>query len=341
MKTNNTNRKKYYLNSNHCIDCGKEICSVSLRCIHCFNKKQIGRKLSEETRRKISVARRDESLYVCPVCGGEKSWGSVVCRKCHHKQLSFNPVNRKAMTGSSPLKGIPRPDEVKKKISEKLKGNIPWNKGRKTDKPPWNKGLTKETSKAVAKYVENSSKTRKGKKRPFNFNNLELRKKMSDIKKGDKNPAKRPEVKEKIRSSVLQMYEKHPEILENRKRSGLNQFSGGFTDIERMIAEELRLKNIGFVHNRRVGRYFADFLIFDRVIIECDGEYWHQDKEKESRRNKYLYDRGYFIFHLDEKRIRDDPKECVKSTVCIAQDLLKWPPYPKGAGQIKREASIQ
>jgi hypothetical protein len=31
--------------------------------------------------------------------------------------------------------------EVRVQISNKLKGNIPWNKGLKTNKPAWNKGL--------------------------------------------------------------------------------------------------------------------------------------------------------------------------------------------------------
>ena len=53
-------------------------------------------------------------------------------------------------------KGIPMSEEQKKKISETLMGNIPWNKGKKTgkpawntgkkmDKPPWNKGKKMDT----------------------------------------------------------------------------------------------------------------------------------------------------------------------------------------------------
>jgi hypothetical protein len=46
--------------------------------------------------------------------------------------------------------------------SEKRKGKIPWNKGKKTG-PSWNKGLTKETDARVAAYgqshIANKSKT--------------------------------------------------------------------------------------------------------------------------------------------------------------------------------------
>jgi len=66
-------------------------------------------------------------------------------------------------------------DEVKKKIGEKSKGRIPWNKGKKgiysedtlkrisetqIGKKPWNKGLIKETDERVKKY----SKSRIGMK---------------------------------------------------------------------------------------------------------------------------------------------------------------------------------
>ncbi len=71
---------------------------------------------------------------------------------------------------SNARKGIPGPNkgrsdlgprtvETKKKISDANKGRPSPNKGKKSLHPPWNKGLTKETSEAVAKYsVPNPNK---------------------------------------------------------------------------------------------------------------------------------------------------------------------------------------
>ena len=50
----------------------------------------------------------------------------------------------------------PRSEETKRKIRETLKGQIPWNKGKKTGQIPWNKGkhLSKETKKKISKGMK-------------------------------------------------------------------------------------------------------------------------------------------------------------------------------------------
>lgn len=47
--------------------------------------------------------------------------------------------------------------------SESRKGKTPWNKGKKTGKPSWNSGLTKETDPRVAEYgkTKSSNKSKK------------------------------------------------------------------------------------------------------------------------------------------------------------------------------------
>jgi group I intron endonuclease len=56
-----------------------------------------------------------------------------------------------------------RPQWIVDKISNSLKGHIPWNKGKKGIMPvPWNKGLTKETNEKIAKGTEKMAKKKKG-----------------------------------------------------------------------------------------------------------------------------------------------------------------------------------
>jgi very-short-patch-repair endonuclease len=125
--------------------------------------------------------------------------------------------------------------------------------------------------------------------------------------------------KDKIRKTLLKTYKERPEILENRKVSGINQFSGKYSSIEKLIADVLKSKRIFFYHNLKIGKYFADFVIFHNVIIECDGEYWHRDKEKDLKRDAYMMDRGYYVFRLSGKRIIKNPTECVDTIVNIIQ----------------------
>lgn len=184
----------------------------------------------------------------------------------------------------------------------------------------WNKGLTKEKDERVMQYAKTLEKVNKGKKPLINYTE-EYRKTMSDRMKGNKNPAKRLAVRKRIGKTLLETYKKYPEILNNRKPAGFNQYNNHFTSIEGMIVEELNLRNIPYIHNCKVGRYFPDFIIFERVIIECDGKYWHKNRLKEQRRDRYLYNLGYFVFHLKETRIMENPKECIDMVEMVMKGL--------------------
>ena len=164
-------------------------------------------------------------------------------------------------------------------------------------------------------------KVNKGKKLLIDYTSVKHREMLSNQMKGDRNPSKRLSVRKKIRETLLKTYKEHPEILENRKPAGINQYSNCFTSIEKVIAKELNLRNIPFVHNWKAGRYFPDFIIFENVIIECDGKHWHKDKLKEQRRDGYLYKLGYFIFHLKGARITKNPKECIDMVEMIMRGL--------------------
>ena len=230
----------------------------------------------------------------CKDCGNMCDCRAIRCRSCNDK---------------IPKRTGPRSQATKDKIAKSLLGNIPWNKGT---------GVVKVTrsSEALSAY---------------------RRARML----GDKNPAKRPDVKAKIRRSLLRTYEKNPaikdrirlsllrtykekpEILENRKSSGINQHSKTYTSIERRIAEVLLARGLSFLHNFKVGRYYVDFILMDDVVIECDGEYWHEakDKTKEDKRERFLHDKGYYTFHFAGRRILSNPEECVSTLLNVMEGL--------------------
>jgi len=130
----------------------------------------------------------------CPLCSIEISYKSKdslnfandkksSCRKCGYKKQS---EIRKGQIFS---------DDHKKSLSESHKG----------------KKLSKE-------HKDRIGLSCKGKKRSD-----ESKKRYSDSKTGDKNPSKRTEVREKIRNSILKLYENNPEIKDKISKS-LNEY---------------------------------------------------------------------------------------------------------------------
>jgi very-short-patch-repair endonuclease len=243
--------------------------------------------------------------------------------------------------GIYPCHSAPHTEEAKKRIckARAKQGSNVWNKGIKTGLKPWNLGLTSETDERVRIAGLKISISRKGKKQaPMS---LSARRKIGDSRRGEDNYAKRPEVREKIRQTVLRLYaekpeikrkisesvlrsyREHPEILENRQMCGRNQHSGGFSSLEMRVATAFDKIGMLYLHNSRVGRYWPDFVIFGRVVIECDGDYWHKDAKKEQRRDNYLMDRGYFVFHLREKDIIADALECVLKVIRLYEPFVE------------------
>jgi len=265
-----------------------------------------------------------ESLWLCKCnCGNTKlistssiTQGTLSCgcfKKDNLLELHKNQI------------GVARTDEVKEKLRKKLIGRSPSNKGVKRNEPAWNKLPTKtvncECGCGISFEVRMTSKQKYHKGHYLKLissggnpcSKQEVKDKIS--KTLTETYKAHPEILDKISKTLIETYKNKPEILENRKPSGINQYSGEYTSIEKLIADALTLINIDFRHNIKIGRYFPDFVVFENVIIECDGEYWHKDKESDYKRDSYLMDKGYYIFRLAGKRIIKDPIKCIISVV--------------------------
>lgn len=82
--------------------------------------------------------------------------------------------------------------------------------------------------------------------------------------------------------------EKHPNYILAQK--------GHKTQPEKVIEKLLIEKGIEYIYNQRIGRYWVDFLLSKKnIILEVDGNYWHQKENK--KRDNYLTSKGYKIFH--------------------------------------------
>ena len=64
---------------------------------------------------------------------------------------------------------------------------------------------------------------------------------------------------------------------------------GKLTDIEQIIDNYLHQNNIYHEHEYAVGKKVMDFYVPSLAIfIEADGDYWHQDKEKDRAKDAYV-----------------------------------------------------
>ena len=68
---------------------------------------------------------------------------------------------------------------------------------------------------------------------------------------------------------------------------------------------------------------FIDWFLPDyKLAIECDGEYWHKDKQKEKQRDEIVKRNGFQILHLVGNMIRYNLHECenliLASIGCVA-----------------------
>lgn len=132
----------------------------------------------------------------------------------------------------------------------------------------------------------------------------------------------RPEVKAQQSALQKQLWSKlSPEERQARVANGLQAAIGSWcspTKIETAVSAVLDQIGVDHVINKRIGRYYVDFLIeSSKIIIEADGCYFHQceecgysgEKAEKKRaydkvRESWLTEQGYTVIRIAEHDIR-------------------------------------
>ena len=158
---------------------------------------------------------------------------------------------------------------------------------------------------------------------------------------GDNNPAKRLEVRKKIKLARKRRKEKlgymnSPAAREKQRQKTLEQFKDGMpqetkdkirigqfrhprkykdTSIEIKIQHELLKRNIKFEKQKPLlNKYLVDIFIAPNIVIECDGDYWHNlpgAQEKDLKRDKELIKNNYVVYRFWQHEINDSPEKCI------------------------------
>jgi very-short-patch-repair endonuclease len=130
------------------------------------------------------------------------------------------------------------------------------------------------------------------------------------------------ETREKISKTLAQKVKDNPEMAirlnEVGRKGRLVYCSSGKSQIERMIMEELEALHIAYEYEKYLLGYFPDFVIFENIIIEADGNYWHSKskvQERDAKKDETLTAAGYHVFRLKEDWINNDPESCVEFVI--------------------------
>lgn len=97
----------------------------------------------------------------------------------------------------------------------------------------------------------------------------------------------------------------------------------GETSIERIVRLQLQKLKEPFKQEAKFGKYHTDFFLPKKnLIIECDGEYWHRNKEKhDQERDIFLQNLGYKVLRFQEEDIKTQQPKFLQAILRFAQSV--------------------
>lgn len=199
------------------------------------------------------------------------------------------------------------------------KGGVSWNKGTK------GKGICKPNS---GSFKKGDIPYMKGKK----FTKESIKKRTDSRRKSGwwKNPKKTMEKKSEIAKKngnkpPLGSFKgfKHSEKSKKENREWhINNPNKIFKDttIELKVEEELKKRNINYQKQVPLCKIaIVDFYLPEyRVIIQCDGDYWHnlsEQKERDEQQDRILIFNGFNVYRFWEHEINESVENCINQFI--------------------------
>lgn len=151
--------------------------------------------------------------------------------------------------------------------------------------------------------------------------------------RGDKHPLKKPSAV-KVCTFCGCTYETKPSIAP-RSRFCSKQCHGAWvvqntkasTSIETRIAALLDDLGLAYQAQKPMAHFLCDFVLRQfRLVIECDGDYWHQldaVKQRDQRKDAWLTSHGYTVLRLAEHKINGDIEWCRQQIIQLTSQLSK------------------
>lgn len=255
-------------------------------------------KYSEERRKNIGrgVSKRWEE-FGHPRGALNKHWKWTEEQK---KKIKGKPSHRKGKKMSEEY-GVHISKGITKAFQEKPELHAIWSNAQKGRKHT--EASKKKKSKSLKKYYKNNPEAklicaRIDRSRKGIILSEEHKEKIKEKNTGKKRTKK---TKEKQRESRIKYMQRHHVFKD--------------TSIEIKMQDELKRRKIQYETQKPLlKKYLVDIYVKPNVVIECDGDYWHNRltaKERDEERNTNLKENGFRVYRFWEHEINTSTAECV------------------------------
>lgn len=100
--------------------------------------------------------------------------------------------------------------------------------------------------------------------------------------------------------------------------------------IEEKLGSCLSQFGIEFETQKRIGKYKADIFIdtkWRKIVVECDGEEFHKDKERDAIRDEYMRKRDILVLRFTGRQIYRDVQACVIAIIENISEVYSTPRF--------------
>ena len=250
-------------------------------------------------------------IVKCAICGKE------------FKQLPMHIVSKHQMSVRE-YKEIYPQSELKSEELIARHSAILKEKHKSGEIKAWNKGVIGYTCKYTPEVKKKWLEKNRKKRLEWWIKYPEQKLKYSNRIFGNKNKAKSPEVREKIRKTTIWKYKNDPDYIKHHKegrvkwREKMRQRKKLYSKIELTLYKQINRLFPGlFYHNSkdkivRILGYMPDFISFKlMIIIELHGDYWHKRKEiveHDKVRLKKLQSLSFKVIIVEENELKNIQK---------------------------------
>jgi very-short-patch-repair endonuclease len=158
---------------------------------------------------------------------------------------------------------------------------------------------SEETKKKISEALKGRSRPDLSKALKGHHHSKETRQKMSETRKGYRHSE---EMKKRLSEARIAYMASG-----KMKRKD--------TSIELKIEKELKNQSIPYMKQTPVEKIgLVDFLLPNKIIIQCDGDYWHglpKVIKRDANQDFLLGFKGYKVFRFSESEIKKSARKCI------------------------------